>query len=440
MKVLFLSILFFIGGGCAAQHPVSWLKEHIIPIALDDSLSNTGNDFNKLKKYIGDAPIVLLGEETHGDGTAFKTKAALVRFLHEEMGFDVLAWEGGLFQAEKAWELAFDDPGQGVAHLQQCTWPLWTWAREVQPLLLYTTETFKTNRPLKMTGIDVQLRSMIDQVYFPKAFSAYLVKNNIDFENQAERDSFFNCYNAVNTGIAVWGEGKKTDEISALAVNLKQQQSTFKRLLAKKAAQLERIPGQEAALFSRHLRSVQAYLPQLLLTNRIDTTITPEEGNILRDSLMAENIIWLHQKMYPGKKIIVWTASAHLSVGSTLRLNGTVLPRVGDFLKERIPGKFYGIGFVAARGYWGTVFMRSPVPIEKTGASSFETIFSQIGVAHFFLDLKTLSRTRGGSWLNDSREMRPFGYTGGFEKSWPAVFDAVIFNHTMAPATQIPGP
>jgi len=52
-------------------------------------------------KAIGNSRIVVLGEESHGDGATFLAKVRLIKFLHQKMGFDVLAWEAGLFNCQE---------------------------------------------------------------------------------------------------------------------------------------------------------------------------------------------------------------------------------------------------------------------------------------------------------------------------------------------------
>jgi erythromycin esterase-like protein len=48
-------------------------------------------------KSIGEADIVLLGEPSHGDGGAMQMKTRLVKYLHEQKGFDVLLFEADLY-------------------------------------------------------------------------------------------------------------------------------------------------------------------------------------------------------------------------------------------------------------------------------------------------------------------------------------------------------
>lgn len=39
----------------------------------------------------------MLGEMTHGDGATFKLKTEIVKYLHEELGFNVLILEDGMY-------------------------------------------------------------------------------------------------------------------------------------------------------------------------------------------------------------------------------------------------------------------------------------------------------------------------------------------------------
>src|SRR5262249_6050536 len=81
---------------------VGWLETHAHEL---DSIDFDDDDFEDLEafgKAVGNARIVMLGEQTHRDGTTRLAKARLVRYLHEEMDFDVLAFEGGLYDMYKA--------------------------------------------------------------------------------------------------------------------------------------------------------------------------------------------------------------------------------------------------------------------------------------------------------------------------------------------------
>ena len=58
--------------------------------------------FAPLGDAIGDAHIVLLGENGHGVGSMTDVKVDVVRWLHEELGFELVVFESGMFECGHA--------------------------------------------------------------------------------------------------------------------------------------------------------------------------------------------------------------------------------------------------------------------------------------------------------------------------------------------------
>src|SRR5205823_1726823 len=72
---------------------VAWLKSHATIIRSIDPADSDFSDLEPIRRAIGDARVVMLGEQSHGDGATFHAKTRLIRFLHEKCGFDVMAFE-----------------------------------------------------------------------------------------------------------------------------------------------------------------------------------------------------------------------------------------------------------------------------------------------------------------------------------------------------------
>jgi len=68
-----------------------------------DSSDDNFSDLELFRDSIKDSRIILLGEATHGEGNYTSAKIRLVKFLHREMGFDILAIECGFYECNKAW-------------------------------------------------------------------------------------------------------------------------------------------------------------------------------------------------------------------------------------------------------------------------------------------------------------------------------------------------
>ncbi len=69
------------------QEHLDWLKANATPLLNTTPGNPDFSDLMPLKAAIGDARIVLLGEQSHGDGLIFLIKTRLIEFLHKEIGF-----------------------------------------------------------------------------------------------------------------------------------------------------------------------------------------------------------------------------------------------------------------------------------------------------------------------------------------------------------------
>jgi erythromycin esterase len=67
----------------SSQSVTEWIRQNAAPV----------NDTASLRRAVGDAQIVGLGESTHGAAEELTLKHSTVRVLVEQMGFRSIAWE-----------------------------------------------------------------------------------------------------------------------------------------------------------------------------------------------------------------------------------------------------------------------------------------------------------------------------------------------------------
>jgi erythromycin esterase-like protein len=78
--------------GTRPQELTSWIRDNAAPLDTVDPAAPLG-DLLPLRRSIGDAEIVGLGESTHGAAEELTIKHRLLRLLVERMGFRSIAWE-----------------------------------------------------------------------------------------------------------------------------------------------------------------------------------------------------------------------------------------------------------------------------------------------------------------------------------------------------------
>src|ERR1044071_8015866 len=129
------------------------------PIRSIDPREEDFADLQPLQVAIGAARVMALGEQSHGDGPVFLAKCRLVKFLHEQMGFDVLVWESTEYDCREA-DRALRDPGVDLDQAwQKGIFSIWGRSAQVRPVIEYVRAQATAAHPLEVAGMDCQFSS-----------------------------------------------------------------------------------------------------------------------------------------------------------------------------------------------------------------------------------------------------------------------------------------
>jgi len=138
------------------------LRRQLVPIRTLAATDDDFTDLGFLRETLRGVRIVQLGEQTHGDGATFEAKVRLIKFLHQELGFGVVAFESGLYDCRMAWDRirAGDDAS---AAAQAAIFSLWSESAQVAPLWPYLAQEASSKQPLILAGFDSQFTGRFSQ-------------------------------------------------------------------------------------------------------------------------------------------------------------------------------------------------------------------------------------------------------------------------------------
>jgi erythromycin esterase len=417
---------------------VTWLKQHAIPLRSIDPSDEDFTDLEPLRAAIGDARIVQLGEQSHGDGATFHAKARLIKFLHQKMGFDVLAFESGLYDCRKAWELlkTGKDPDEAVPN---GVFGIWTASKQFEPVIEYLGKAAKSDRPLELAGFDCQFTAAASLTYLDADIAKVLDTLGPQAITPEARTAFFDALAAMRkrrptVPSALEAVAKTLKIAKPNQEALDQEQKALAPLgQALAAAQPnDALPAAELAFWRQFAVSLQAE-SEKMWTFQFDA---PKGGN-LRDTQMAKNLVWLAREAYPHRKIIVWAASFHLARNApSIQFSTGVTPyrhtvTMGDGAWKELGNMTYTLGFVAAEGQFGR-FSTTPANVPPLQSGSLEDLFVAARFDNAIVDFRHLEQS--GAWLREKLPAKFLGY-GSMSADWTNVFDGVVFTRTMFPSS-----
>lgn len=411
---------------------VRYLKEHTLRVRGHDPADTDFADLEPLKTLWKDVRIVQLGEQTHGDGACFLAKTRLIRFLHQEMGFDVLAFESGLYDCAKAWE-AFQAPPGGrfdaVEAMSQGVFGIWMQSHEVKPLAGYLHKVAHNPKPLELCGFDCQLTGTASRHTLARDLAEVMGKAipttaRVDHAEKLQRMVEF-LRNPKATLPPKERNARLADlENLATAMHAKQP--------------IQGMDLRTRAWWAQVARSLGAQLRNEVA--RRESTKTDTWGPVnRRDAQMAENLIWLADEHYKGRKIIVWAATFHIirNAPKLVPVKGkpiyTNVTPMGHAVAKHFGDACYTLGFTAYEGEVGRPWT-DPSPLPPAPKGTFEDWMQRTGVREGVVDLK--APAEGGAWLHQPFVARPLGNAPMRGSGWHDAIDGLYFQRTMTPSTR----
>jgi len=393
----------------SAQDLIASLKGCLSAVGSIEPSDTDFSDLNGLRTAVGGARIVLLGEQTHGEGSTFSAKIRLIKFLHEKMGFDVLAFESGLYDCARIWE----NVQQGGALSQEVIGSLfYMYATSVQmgPLFEYVQGDLHAAHPLVLTGFESQHTGVKAKTQLFDDFERFLRK-----ASPPAVDEEWELFRRVS--IATFGSRDYRPGI--------EEKARFFRKLSDLQKLLD-----DGSRVTDSLTSSAGFWYQVV--NSIESQTTRYWGMVagnevsVRDAQMAKNLTWLAEKAYPGKKIIVWAHNGHIAKGMGSLGDGPANPAdafvpMGAAIHRTFGSKAYCIGFSGSEGTYMNYVNDQIVTVAPRPATSIEGALAAAGNTYAFLDYRKASGA-----LHKPQD----GTLGDFQPAkgvWPEVFDGLFF-------------
>jgi erythromycin esterase len=397
--------------------------------------SHRHDDLRFLGPVLAGKRLVQLGESGHGVREFNQAKTRLIRYLHEEQGFNVLAFESGLFECWMSDREAAQSPATET--MAKCIFGVWH-TEEVRELFEYVRETHQTSRPLRLAGFDVQLSSagFADE-------SADLLREvvgKVDAEYAARvrtMDSLFTedylrmarmqvpLAQTADSIVAIEARGRLLARYDSLGAFLDARQAQ----LAAAYASDPTVP-----LIARQYASSRRFFIREMMTAGDFRT-----SSSVRDEGMAANVSFLLEKLYPAEKVIVWAHNAHIqhdrAAQTRLQPSEPLPESMGRWLAERHRAELYTVGLFMYRGQAANN-ARQPYLVSTPLANSIEALFYTVRKRWTFVDMRGAPRSAGTEWMYDRYLAKEWGVN--YHRIVPRdQFDGILFIDTVHPPDYI---
>lgn len=391
------------------------IKDYVLKnISVVNSVAIADTNYSDLIAFansIGNSKIVLLGEQDHGDAPSFLAKTRLIKFLHEKMGFEVLAFESDFYSLTKSWE-AYKGGKQTIQDVTNNIFPIWTHCDACQDLFSYINTSQNTSSPLIVTGFDSQIHGNYRMTHYKEDFLKQLnaVSAPQKFSNQLDR-----VLDLVQTNYPLDMNTRITTDSLVYWITILDSLNQWNQGLP------------NANYLTILTKSLRAYLEQGKFSNEKNY-----EKMTVRDRQMAANLKWISNYYYPGKKIIVWAHNYHVAKNTWDAMgnkSGKHLA-MGHFLYQELKDQMYILGFTSYEGTAGRILVK-PFKVPKPKKNSIENWLAKKNTEYAFVDFRNYQPSKSELFYMKGK------YHRNAQARWNEVFDGVFYIRHMYPCKKL---
>jgi erythromycin esterase len=378
---------------------IAWTRDHSFPItATAPVAADDYADLQFFKRIIGDRRVVQLGESGHGVGEFDSAKVRLIKFFHEQMGFDVIAFESSLYECFMANGEAARANVVGGTIMIDSIFSVW-WTTQTLPLFDYLVSAQSTEQPLTLAGFDSQWSSTRGLSGRPDFFKRVVEKVDESYAQQV-----FNFDTAFVVGSRTGSTAYAVQHETELLTNYSRLETFLNVRRAALAAAFGDDPSPLIA--ERTARSMVAFVRQLVAFASRPSDVSDTGGGAIRDAAMADNLAFLLRELYPNKKILVWAHNFHIRHANAETTSAQ--RTMGSFTVKQFRDDLYTIGLYMYRGQ-AAFNDRTIYTINPPATDSLEWVLFNVGPPALFVDFLHQTRQTGNEWMFDHVYTREWG-------------------------------
>ncbi|PEA54263.1 erythromycin esterase [Bacillus pseudomycoides] len=375
-----------------------WVHEHAVK--LQEPTASSNEDLSFLKQTLQGKRIVSLGESTHGSTEMNQSKVRIIKYLHEEMGYDVIAFESGFAEANAVYQNIDDLTAEQA--MKKAIYNQW-FTEDVEELFQYIKEQKEQGTPLILTGFDINIPWNATTATFARYANEWIGKLDPEIGKLlVEAEAEIVKYRSVSSY-------KEFEDMQASLLDKYEKIKEFIQQHKNELKQVAPKTSYDVNLLEKSIKiridALKTHIPNDVKESE-KVQIPPEKypddfSFYTREQRMAQNLAWLSEMQFKNKKMIVWGHNYHIRKQNSKMIQFVFpFPNMMDMIPRYLKNQMYTVGIFA---YSGSSLQANNKTIqnvrEKHQPNSVEEILKAAQHPQVFVNLKGEENRPETSWM-----------------------------------------